>query len=43
MPITLPKQRRMPERVKRHIALHELAHAQAVDKGRRVIGTLASP
>jgi hypothetical protein len=29
MPITLP----MPERTKRHIALRELAHAQAAAKG----------
>ena len=34
MPITLPKQRKMPERIKRHIALRELAREQAGDEGK---------
>jgi hypothetical protein len=34
MPIILPKKRSMPERIKRHIALRDLAQAQAADQGR---------
>jgi hypothetical protein len=33
-PILLPKQRKMPERIKRRIALRELATLQATDKPR---------
>jgi len=33
MPITLPPKRGLPERIKRHAALRDLARAQAADDG----------
>jgi CubicO group peptidase (beta-lactamase class C family) len=36
MPIVLPKQRKMPQSVKRHIVLRDLAHMQAGDAGEKL-------
>jgi hypothetical protein len=36
MPIMMPKQRKMPQSVKRHIVLRDLAHMQAGDAGEKL-------
>ena len=36
MPVTPYRPKRMPERIKRHIALRELAQAQAGDQGEKL-------
>jgi CubicO group peptidase (beta-lactamase class C family) len=36
MPIMMPPKRKMPQSVKRHIALRDLAHMQAGDAGEKL-------